>query len=173
MSPAIAALRSLHTADHQEQKALPLADLDEQNRLLGILFYTASHFFGDIRKLFSGITDPRNQKKITYSVDELCFAVVLMFMFGLKARRQIGFCLRGGVSADRFRAIFDAPDCPHGDTINNAFAAMDPAEFQSLICQMAHILIRKKVLYHYRVLGQQQRVTPLPVPRALPFVGFF
>lgn len=152
MSPTSAACTSLHTTDPHKSHGFSLADLDDQSKLIAILLYTILHFSGDIRKLFAEITDPRNPKKITYSVDELCFAATLMFMFGLEARRQVGFRLRGGLCADRYIDIFDAPDCPHGDTINDAFAGMNPAEFQNLLCWIVFGLIRKKVLYPYRLL---------------------
>ena len=154
MSQASAAGRSSDTTGPQNSQPLSIMDLDEQCRILGLFFCTIFHFFGDIRKLFSSITDPRNPKKVTYSTGELSFAAILMFMCGLGARRQIGFLLRGGMCADKFRKIFQAPNCPHGDTLNDVFALMDPAEFQSLVCWMAYCLIRKKILYPHRLLDR-------------------
>jgi hypothetical protein len=133
---------------------LSITDQDEQIKILGLFFYTAWHFFGDIRKLFAGITDPREPKKIVYQVGDLAFAAMFMFMCGLQARRQIAFLLRGGRGADQFREVFGAPSCPHGDTLNHAFAGMDPAEFQAVLCCMVYCLIRKKVLYPYRILDR-------------------
>lgn len=130
---------------------LSIADLDEQTKILGVLFYTAWHFFGDIRGMFSGITDPRQPKKIRYQVGDLAFTAIFMFMCGLQARRQIAYLIRGGRGDDQFREVFGAPTCPHGDTLNNAFAAIDPAEFQSVLCWMVYCIIRKKVLYPYRL----------------------
>jgi hypothetical protein len=70
-----------------------------------------------------------------------------MFICGLGARRQIGLLLRGGMCAAKFQEIFHAANCPHGDTLNNAFADKDPAESQRLVCWMVYCLIRKKVMY--------------------------
>ena len=154
MSTASAANRSLDTTDSHTLHGSFVGDMEEQERLLGILFYTVTHFFCDISKMFFRITDPRNPKKVTYSVNALAFTAVLMFMCGLKARRRIGFLLRGGRCADQFREFFQAPNCPHGDTLNDAFALMDPAEFQSLVCWLVYCLIRKKVLYPYRLLDR-------------------
>jgi hypothetical protein len=151
MTPASAAGGSSVIISSRNSQHLSITDLDEQCKILGLFFYTIFHFFRDLRPLFSSITDARNSKKITYHVDELAFGGILMFMCGLKARRQIGFLLRCGMVADKFREVFQAPNCPHGDTLNDAFALMDPAEFQSLLCWMVYCLIRKKVLYPYRL----------------------
>lgn len=152
MSHSSAAGSTIDTTTGDGTQLLFPTDLDEQERLVAILAYVVFHFFGDISLMFSRISDPRNPKKITYQVTELAFAAILMFVCGLGARRQIGLLLRGGMCADKFREFFHAPDCPHGDTLNDAFALMDPAEFQSMLCWMVFCLIRKKVLYPYRLL---------------------
>jgi hypothetical protein len=154
MSQSSAAGRSSDTTTSQSSPYLSITDLDEQTKILGIFFYTAWHFFGDFRKMFSGITDPRQLKKIIYQVGDLAFAAIFMFMCSLEARRQIAFLVRGGRGADQFREVFGAPTCPHGDTLNDAFAGMDPTEFQAVLCGMVYGLIRKKVLYPYRLLDR-------------------
>ncbi len=151
MTPTSAAGRSFDSISSQNSQHLSITDLDEQTKILGIFFYTVWHFFGDFRKIFSGITDPRDPKKIIYEVGDLAFAKIFMFMCGLEARRQIAYLVRGGRGADQFREAFGAPSCPHGDTLNDAFAGMDPAEFQAVLCSMVNNLIRKKVLYPYRL----------------------
>jgi hypothetical protein len=154
MSTASAACKSLDTTNCHRSHGSSIGDLDEQNRLLAILIYSIIHFFGDIRKIFSGITDHRDPKSITYQVGDLAFAAILMFMCGLGARRQIGCLLRGGRSREQSRELFGRPNCPHGDTVDDAFAVMDPAEFQAVLCRMVYCLIRNKVLYPYRLLGR-------------------
>lgn len=154
MSHPSAADRSSDSTSSQNSHHLSITDLDDQSKILGIFLYTVFHFFGDFRKIFSSITDPRNPKKVTYQVAELAFTGILMFMCGLKARRQISLLLRDGPCADKFREVFQSPNCPHGDTLNDAFALMDPAEFQGLVCWMVYCLIRNKVLYPYRLLNK-------------------
>ena len=154
MSQTSAAGSSSDTTNSQDSQHLSIRDLDEQTKILGIFFYTAWHFFGDFRKMFSGITDLREPKKIVYQVGDLAFAAIFMFICGLEARRQIAFLVRGGRGADQFREVFGAPTCPHGDTLNDAFAGMDPAEFQTVLCWMVYCLIRKKALYPYRLLDR-------------------
>jgi len=154
MSQPSAAGGPSHITIPQNSQHLSVTDLDEQTRILGIFFYSAWHFFGDIRKMFFGISDPRQQRKIIYQVADLAFTAIFMFLCGLGARRQIALLLHGGRGADQFREFFGAPTCPHGDTLDDAFSRMDPAEFQAALCCMVYCLIRKKVLYPYRLLGR-------------------
>lgn len=154
MSHPSAAVGSSDITITRNSQHLSITDLDEQTKILGLLFYTTWHFFGDIRKLFSQITDPRLQSKVVYQVGDLAFTAIFMFMCGLEARRQIGFLIRGGRGADQFREVFGVPGCPHGDTLDDAFSRMDPAEFQAVLCWMIYCLIRKKVMYPYRLLDR-------------------
>lgn len=154
MNPASAAYGSYDTTDGLTPHPLSPAELDDQSGLLSLLFYSTSHLFGDINNIFSCVTDPRKPKKTTYSVTQLAFGAILMFLCGLGARRQIGFLLRGGRSGVHFGDLFGKAGCPHGDTINDAFAQMNPDEFQALISWMVFVLIRKKALQSYRVRGK-------------------
>jgi hypothetical protein len=154
MNHTSAAADSIVTISSENPQHLSIKDLDEQAKILGILFYTAQHFFDGFMKMFSGITDSREPKKVIYQTPDLAFTAIFMFMCGLQARRQIALLIRGGRGADQFREFFGVPTCPHGDTLNDAFAGMDPAEFQAVLCLMVYNLIRKKVLYPYRILDR-------------------
>jgi hypothetical protein len=101
--------------------------------------------------LFSGVVDPRNPNKITYPLAGLAFAGVMMFLCRLEARRQIGLLLRNGPSVDKFQALFGVEAFPHGDTLNEAFSKLDPDQGQDVVCTMIKTLIRKKILYAYRL----------------------
>ena len=101
--------------------------------------------------LFSDVADPRNPNKITYPLAGLAFAGVMMFLYRLQARRQIGLLLRNGPSVDKFQALFGVEAFPHGDTLNEVFSKLDPDQGQDVVCTMIKILIRKKVLYAYRL----------------------
>ena len=77
----------------------------------------------------------------------------MMFLFHLKARRQIGLLLRNGPSVIKFQALFGVESFPHGDTLEAAFSNLEVDQIQTVVSQMTETLIRKKVLYSYRVLG--------------------
>jgi hypothetical protein len=80
---------------------------------------------------------------------------VLLFLMRLGARRQVQNWLRGnGPSAAKFEALFDIAQCPHGDTLQYAFRRLAVDEVQAVVTGMVETLIRQKVLYPYRLLGQ-------------------
>ena len=76
-----------------------------------------------------------------------------MFLFHLRARRQIGLLLRNGPSVRKFQTIFNVESFPHGDTLDAVFSNLDADQIQMVVTGMVETLIRKKVLYNYRVLG--------------------
>jgi len=76
-----------------------------------------------------------------------------MFLFQLKARRQIGLLLRNGPSISKFQALFGVECFPHGDTLEATFSNLETDQVQSVVTGMTETLIRKKVLYSYRLLG--------------------
>jgi hypothetical protein len=129
-------------------------DEEEKKKVLSSVISTFHHFFGDFSNLFKRITDPRDQRKITYPLASLVFAGILMFLCGLKSRRQIGLLLRNGAAVENFKAMFDIDSSPHGDTLNVAFSRSDPDQFQQVVTNMTKSLIRKKILYPYRLLGE-------------------
>jgi hypothetical protein len=136
------------SADHLD------SDAQAHQALLRALMATVHHFFGGFSKLFVGVTDPRQPALITYSLATLLFTGVLMFMCRLGARRQINHLFRGNqCSAAKFQALFRAETCPHGDTLDAAFSRLNPAELQEAVTRLTQTLIRRKVLYPYRLLG--------------------
>jgi len=135
----------------------PLVDPDirQQEAILNAFLVTVQHFFRGFASLFHPVTDPRDPLYTTYPLPALLTAGVLMFLFRLGARRQINTLLRGnGPSAAKFQALFGTETCPHGDTLNIAFGRLDPDEVQETVAGMVEALIRKKVLYRYRLFGQ-------------------
>jgi len=76
-----------------------------------------------------------------------------MFLYHLKARRQIGLLLRNGPSTIKFQALFGVKSFPHGDTLEATFSNLETEQIQTVVTGMTETLIRKKVLYNYRLLG--------------------
>jgi hypothetical protein len=103
--------------------------------------------------LFANVTDPRDPTKILYPLQSLAFAGVTMFLFHLKARRQIGLLLRNGPSVSKFQALFGVERFPHGDTLEATFSNLETDQIQTVVTGLTETLIRKKVLYSHRLLG--------------------
>ena len=142
-------------ATNQQVLAAVDMDQDEQKQLsiIRATLKTTWHFFGDFEDLFERVHDPRNPDFITYPVAAMGFTGVLMFLCRLGARRQINHLLRGnGPSAAKFQALFGVEGCPHGDTVNALYSRLAPTEVQEVVTSMVETLIRKKVLYRYRLL---------------------
>ena len=84
--------------------------------------------------------------KIVYPLASLTFAGVTMFLFQLKARRQIGLLLRNGPSIRKFQALFGVERFPHGDTLEAAFSNLNADQIQTVVTGMTETLIRNRVL---------------------------
>ncbi|MEA3340830.1 MAG: transposase family protein, partial [Chloroflexota bacterium] len=145
----------MSTPSELASECMPDTDTQQQEELLKSLLVTVQHFFGGFSQLFQPVTEPRNPRYITYPLAALGTVGVLMFLFRLGARRQINAWLRGnGPSAAKFQALFAVETCPHGDTLNAAFKQLDPQQLQEVVSGMLKTLIRKKVLYPYRLLDR-------------------
>lgn len=132
-------------------------DQDEQDQLAIVeaCLATIYHFFGGPGELFRAVRDPRVPELITYLWEVLGFVGILMFLCRMGARRQIALMFRGnGPATAKFQAIFDVDTCPHGDTLNAAASRLDPNQMQEAVTDMTRTLIRKKVLYPYRLLDR-------------------
>lgn len=82
-----------------------------------------------------------------------------MYLTRLGSRREINHQLRGNVRcAAKFRALFGIEQVPHGDTVNYSCKRVDTAEVQEVMCGMVESLIRKKVLYAYRLFNRYYMV---------------
>jgi hypothetical protein len=146
----------------------PAADEQAQATLLQTFLATAHHFcpcprplagvgrcVGSFVQLFADVRDPRCPELIRYPLAALLFAGVLLFVCRLGARRQINHLLRGnGASAAKFEALFQVASCPHGDTLKAAYRRLAPDELQAVVTGMTETLIRRKVLYPFRLLDR-------------------
>jgi hypothetical protein len=132
-------------------------DKDQQEQYLILKAFMSSfhHFFGDFDTCFETVDDPRQAELITYPLEALFFAGVMLFFCRLGARRQLAHMFReNGPSEAKFQALFGTDTCPHGDTLNVVFARLDPEQMQGVVTSLVRTLIRKKVLDRYRLLGR-------------------
>ena len=105
----------------------------EQRELMRVLIGTLHRFFGGFSSLFAHVTDPRNPLKITYPLAGLAFAGMAMFLFRLRARRQVGLLLRNGFSIRKFHALFGVERFPHGDTLDGTFSNLEVDQIQEVV----------------------------------------
>ena len=99
----------------------------KQTEILKAFTGTIQHYFGSWETIFGGVKDARNPDWITYPLEGLFCAGVLMFLFRLGSRRQINYQLRdNGPSQAKFEAWFEVENIPHGDTLNYGFRDGSP-----------------------------------------------
>jgi len=128
-------------------------DVAAQEALFAALIVTVRHFFGSFAQLFGAVTEPRDPARLTYPLPVLMATGVLMFLLRLGARRQIAALLReNGPSTAKYQAWLASPECPHGDTLNYAFARCAVTEVQAVVSTMVATLIRRKLLDAERLL---------------------
>jgi len=133
----------------------PDIEAEKQRALLRALLLTVEHYFGGFTRLFGSVSDPRQPALITYPLPMVLATGVLMFLLRFGARRQIQHWLRHNTpSAAKFEALFAVSNCPHGDTLNNVYARLAVDQVQAVVTGMVATLIRRKVLYPQRLLGQ-------------------
>jgi len=110
------------------------------------------HFFGGFNQLFRNVFDPRHPAFITYPLPSVLTAGVLMFLLRLGARRQVNLMLRqNGPSSAKFEALFCVETCPRGDTLDETCSRLSVTEVQAVVTGSVETLIRRKVLYPYRL----------------------
>ncbi len=148
---------------NKEVKRSELDGLDEdqqkQFQMLRAVLGPVQHYFGGIEQMFEGVNDPRNSALIDYPLEVLLFTGIFMFLTQLGARRQIKHQLRGnGPSKAKIEALFGVDEVPHGDTLNYAFKKVSVSEMQEAVCRMVEVLMRKKVLYPYRLLKKYHTI---------------
>jgi len=138
--------KSVPSIDHRQER--------EQKALLRAFSGTVQHYWGNWSTFFAGIADPRNPALITYSLPALLFTGLLLFVCRLGSRRGINDQLRGNGPAEaKFAAWFGVARIPHGDSLNYTFRRLEVDEVQEVVCRQMGVLIRKKVLARYRLLG--------------------
>ena len=114
----------------------------------------SSIFWGKWTALFAGVSDPRNPNLIFYPLVSLLFTGTLLFVCRLGSRRGVKDKLRdNGPSQVKFAAWFGVEHIPHGDTLNYGYQRLKVEEVQEVVCRSVETLIRKKVLYRFRLLG--------------------
>jgi len=126
----------------------------QQIELIRSLLATVQHF-GGFNRLFRNVTDPRHPAYITYPLPSVLMTGMFMFLLRLGARRQVNLMLRqNGPSSAKFQALFDVETCPHGDTIDETYKRLAVPQVQEVVTWTVETLIRKKVLYPYRLRGR-------------------
>jgi len=156
-------MSTTHSTQCAIESLAPAAAEDEhiqqQVELIRSLLVTVQHFFGGFGRLFGDVADPRHPIYITYPLPSVLAAGLLMFLLRLGARRQVNLMLRQNQpSSAKFQALFDVETCPHGDTLDETYKRLEVPQVQEVVTGTVESLIRRKVLYPYRLRGRHYLV---------------
>jgi hypothetical protein len=107
------------------------------------------------------LPDRRDKGQSDYSGAALCWTAILMYDGRLRARRQIKHLLHVPLVRTRLGALCGEELCavPHGDTIDDYLASVDPSATQAVPQQMVRALLESRRLEDFRLLGRYYLVT--------------
>jgi hypothetical protein len=126
-------------------------DQQEQAKIIAAFMLTIEHYFG-WKGMCKKVQDGRNPELIRYSLEELLFTGMLMYVCHLGSRRNINYRLRGNeTAAEKMKELFGTEEIAHGDTLDYAFRKLNIEEVQQMVSWMTARLIRKKVLSKWRL----------------------
>jgi hypothetical protein len=127
-------------------------DQRENAKIIAAFMLTIEHYFGGWNKICKKVQDGRNPELIRYSLEELLFTGMLMYICHLGSRRNINYRLRGNeAAAEKMKQLFGTEEIAHGDTLDYAFRKLNIEEVQHMVSWMTCRLVRKKVLSKWRL----------------------
>ena len=136
------------------------SSVNPKSEVLGGLLVLIRHYFHSLSSLFSPVEDVRRAASIHYSLECVFSTGLLMFLCRLGARHMITSNLRYDsveINAN-YKLLFDTESVPHGDTVNYLFCKVNPEQVQDCLHKMIRRLLRKKVLYPFRLLDKYFRI---------------
>lgn len=99
--------------------------------------------------------DPRDQDRIYYPRETLLWSALMMFLLGLRSRRQFRFESRTRSFVANLNRLSgsNVQTAPHDDTIAYYLQRMDPGSLERLPGVIVRRLVRMKALDRWRVRG--------------------
>jgi hypothetical protein len=103
-------------------------------------------------KRLNKIPDPRNPKKIKYSLTLLMIYGMLMFVFQISSRRQVNKQMTQPQFKANLRLIFpELDDLPHADTLFRLLRDIDVDQIEESLTELIKKLIAKKKFKRYLI----------------------
>ena len=121
---------------------------------LRVRLVTITPFCGPLSSLLTPVRVPRDPANSTDPFPLVLFTARLRFLYRLGARRPVTHRRRQGSSQANFAALFGGATGPHGDPLPDTCCRLPPAELQAEVASLVETVIRKKLLYRYRLRGR-------------------
>jgi len=119
--------------------------------LIGDITKIIKHHFPNFPQQLASIQDPRKQQH--YSIDEIIFGAVSMFLFKSGSRNNYDNFRNTGAFEKNFKRTFGFR-LPSMDAVADVMKLLDEAELESLKKEMIKALINKKVFWKMRLQGK-------------------
>lgn len=103
--------------------------------------------FPDLLKRFKVLPDPR--KGITYSMEEMVMASIVLFLLKCDSRNGFNSKLRDKQFCKNYHQMFHLRP-PGMDAVNALFEKIDPRELEQLRCRLINGLVEKRVFHKLR-----------------------
>lgn len=111
------------------------------------------HYFGSFKSFFK-VDDPRKLEDCLYPLESYLYLSLLIFIFRLKAVRQIDYLMNTVAARKSFKMLFQCATFPHSTNINKISSCLNPDQMQETVTGMIRTLIRKRVLESKRLFGK-------------------
>ncbi len=120
-----------------------------------VLYKTIRHFFPSLGNWLNQIKDPRNKNSTDYTITELCWVGILLFLLKLGSRRQINFQFTNKQFMENLSALTEAEvkRIAHDGTLAYLLERLSPESLSGVIRKMLNRLIRMKCFTNYKLMG--------------------
>lgn len=108
------------------------------------------HHFPDLLEKLNSLPDIRKRK--SYELAEILMAGIALFIFKEDSRNAFNNDRRTKRFSLNYRRIFGV-NLPHQDTVHALFKVLDEKELEKVKLWMLRLLLEKRVLHKYRLLG--------------------
>ena len=108
--------------------------------------------------MFEGLTDKRQQGKVTYDMKIICVTRLLGLLCGITTMNSLTNKFNNKLTIDTISKITNTKldDLPHYDTINDVFDDLDIDELRKIQKYIVYTLIRSKMFDRFRYKGKFQ-----------------
>lgn len=110
------------------------------------------HHFPDLPERLEQLSDPRKRKQ--YQLKELIFGCIMMYCFREGSRNAYNQDRKTERFSSNYSRIFWGMRLPHMDTVDEVFRQIEQEEFERLKTSLIKILLKRRVLHKFRLLGK-------------------